>query len=823
MSKTTYLVGSLITLCAAAGVPSWASAQETTANASASNGLEEVVVTARKRVENVLDVPISVQTFSAQDLAQEGITDLYSLKDAAGFTFQQTASTIAGGRNQASIIFRGMQSTYGDPSQNSGSLFVDGIFIAGGQASVSTVDVDRVEVLKGPQNTYFGRNTFGGAINFITKAPSDDFKTELTASGTDRGSSDDVLTLQGPIVKGLLDGRITLSHHTKAAEYRASDGGDMGGEETEGVDGSLAFTPDNGLHLRLNGHYQEDDDSSAALGYLSGQAPYGNTCAGRTFNVQNSAGVDMQLPLSQEYFCGSIPTISQLSAQGYRVVDANTAVPASDLPPILNNSLHNVFMGDVPRLDHTGMRRNIFRISVLGDYSLPYGATAAVNMGYNSAVTNVLWDVDRTSYQSFLWSLPQVSHDFTVDARVSSDPTQPLRGLVGVSYFTQLYQLEQNSYFGPGLSNTPAGFLVGLQSLGSYENERSFVPAVYASLDYDVLSNLTASAEVRYQSDKNEDNLTIEPGYVAGVGAPRVSETNNTAMPRFIVRYKPVTGMTTYVSYSEGVLPTQLQASYPTLTAAGQTYVCQNYTICSPYSKQSKIEMVEAGIKQSLFDNRFEYAFDVYHGLWEDQQTESVIFGGPFGPGGANFFLSNQATIKGFELTTKALITRGWDASLAVNYVHAIWDSYNNATLANFIQQPAGATGLNQFFYFKGNYVGRVPAWTGSFSTGYTAHFVGDWDWYSRATVTYTGSMWDSDINIVKTDPFARVNAVLGMRKENYSIELFAKNLFNDQHWDLAERVPNLAQPSSLSFANEGLVVSAPDKQEIGLRGTIRF
>jgi hypothetical protein len=88
--------------------------------------------------------------------------------------------------------------------------------------------------------------------------------------------------------------------------------------------------------------------------------------------------------------------------------------------------------------------------------------------------------------------------------------------------------------------------------------------------------------------------------------------------------------------------------------------------------------------------------------------------------------------------------------------------------------------------------------------------------------VTYTGSMWESDIDIVKTTAYARVNAVLGMRKDAYSVELFAKNLLNDSHWDFAERVPNLIAPNS-SFTNEGLLVQAPDKQEIGARVTVKF
>jgi iron complex outermembrane receptor protein len=778
-------------------------------DAASAGGLTEIVVTARKRAENLMDVPISVQSFSATELSQANIFDLQSLKDAAGFTFQQTASTGAGGRSEGSIIFRGLQSTYGDVRENSGSLFIDGIFVSGGQASVNTANIDHVEVLKGPQNTYFGRNTFGGAINFITKAPADDFGVSLTASGTDRGSADDVLTLEGPLMKGLLDGRVSVINHVKAKEYTASDGGPLGAEQTRGIEASLAFTPDYGLKVRLNGHYQQDDDSSAAIGYLPGEAPYGNTCVGHTFNGQNAAGAAVPVTLSQEYFCGKIPTLNQLATSGIQVVDANTALPPAYIPIGVDNSLGNAFQNKVPGLDHTGMRRDMLRVSLLADYALPSNWTAAFNIGYNSSLTNTIWDVDRSSTFNFLSSEPTVSEDLTVDARVASDQHLPLRGLVGASYFTDLLQYEQDSLYGPTVFGPPLTFLNGSSSLSGYANERSYVPAVYASLDYDILSNLTATGEVRYQSDKNTDQPSATP--IAGQ-AFKVSETNRTALPRFILRYKPLPGSMVYVSYSEGVQPTLLNAGYLSLTPAQKAYVA-NYG-AGAYTQQPKLESIEFGFKQSLLENRVEIAADFFHGLWTNQQTTTAVFGGPLPPTGTFLNLSNTATVKGFELAIKGLITEKWTASLNINYVHAIWDSYNNATLGGFT--------VGGIDHFAGNELSRVPSWTGTFSTEYTDHLTSEWDWYARTDVNYTGSMWDSDINIVKTDAYARVNALLGIRKDRYSVELFAKNLFNDSHWDFAERVPNLITPNS-GFTNEGLLVQAPDKQEIGARVKVKF
>ena len=803
--ECSILVGAMM-IAAAAVVSSRAA--HAADEAAASGGLEEIVVTARKRAENLMEVPISVQSFSSADLNAAGVFDLQGLKDEAGFTFQQTASTGAGGRNEGSIVFRGLQSTYGDVRENSGSLFVDGIFVSGGQASVNLIDIDHVEVLKGPQNTYFGRNTFGGAINFITKAPSDEFRGEVSASETNRGSTDDAITLQGPLVKGLLDGRFTAFNHIKGAEYTASDGGPLGAESSKGFDASLNFTP-GGFTVRFNGHYQKDDDSAAAMGYLPGQAPYGNSCGGQTFHGQNAQGVSVPVTLSQEYICGHIPTLNQLENNGFNVVDANTALPPAYVPIGVGNSLNNAIQSKVPGLDHSGMARDLLRLSILSQFELPYDATASFNVGYNQSFTNTIWDVDRSSTQSFTSSEPTVSEDLTVDARLASDQKRALRAMVGASYFTDLLQYQEDSLYGPGLDGTAFAFLAGFSGLSGYGNERSQVPAVYGSVEYDILSNLTATAEARYQSDKNTDQPTqaLVPGAVNSVSA-----TNKTTMPRFILRYKPVESTMVYVSYAEGVQPTLLNSGWLSLTPAQQAYVA-NFGV-NAYTQQPKLENIEFGIKQSLFDNRFEYALDFYHGLWQNQQTTTAVFGGPLPPNGTFLYLSNEATVKGFELTTKGLITDKWSASFNVQYVHSIWDSYNNATLAGFT-----VGGIDSF---AGNYLSRVPTWTGNFSTSYSDHLFGDWMWFVRGDANYTGSMWDSDINIVKTDPYTRVNAVLGIKKEKVSVELFAKNLLNDSHWDFAERVPNLINPN-LGFTNEGLLVQAPDKREIGVRANVKF
>ncbi len=178
-------------------------AQQSVASAD-SGGLEEIIVTARARSEQAIDVPISLQTFSAAQLSADQITDLNTLQYLAGFTYNsQGMSTQGGGREFPTLVFRGLSTNFGYGFNDSGALFVDGIFVSGGTASVTMADVSRVEVLKGPQNVYFGKNTFGGAINLITSNPSEDFHGYANVGASTKDSFDDTFSVEGALVPNL--------------------------------------------------------------------------------------------------------------------------------------------------------------------------------------------------------------------------------------------------------------------------------------------------------------------------------------------------------------------------------------------------------------------------------------------------------------------------------------------------------------------------------------------------------------------------------------------------------------------------------------------
>ncbi|MDH3589620.1 MAG: TonB-dependent receptor plug domain-containing protein, partial [Gammaproteobacteria bacterium] len=133
--------------------------------------VDEITVTARKREESLQEIPIAINAFTADDITEGGLASLEDISTlSAGFYFFNQGQSQPG-RYNTQLRFRGLNQAQFSPSFETGALFIDGIYVLNGGTSLSLMDIERVEVIKGPQSAYFGRNTFGGAVNFITRDP----------------------------------------------------------------------------------------------------------------------------------------------------------------------------------------------------------------------------------------------------------------------------------------------------------------------------------------------------------------------------------------------------------------------------------------------------------------------------------------------------------------------------------------------------------------------------------------------------------------------------------------------------------------------------
>lgn len=175
-SKTPFNIGT--TVCIYASIYALCSVLPATAQDTEQNimSLEEIVVTARKREESLQDIPVSVSAFTANELAARQIDNISQISDSTPNLVFDSTAPISGSNSAASIFIRGVGQTdftlVTDPGVG---LYLDGVYIARSVGGVlDLVDVERVEVLRGPQGTVFGKNTIGGAINITSKRPGDE-------------------------------------------------------------------------------------------------------------------------------------------------------------------------------------------------------------------------------------------------------------------------------------------------------------------------------------------------------------------------------------------------------------------------------------------------------------------------------------------------------------------------------------------------------------------------------------------------------------------------------------------------------------------------
>lgn len=217
--------------------------------------LEEVVVTAQHRAENVQDVPIAVTALSADMLEVADIFDAGSIaQNVPGLTYAEFSP------GQANIAMRGISSADdGAGLDNSVALFLDGVYIGrGASINFDMFDMERIEVLRGPQGTLFGRNAIGGAISVVSSKPSDEFNSKLGLTVGNEGILRYQALVGGPLTDQLA-GKLTINHREHDGFVRnVVLNKDQQDEDQTSFRGQLKWVGDNSEWL-LSADYMEDD------------------------------------------------------------------------------------------------------------------------------------------------------------------------------------------------------------------------------------------------------------------------------------------------------------------------------------------------------------------------------------------------------------------------------------------------------------------------------------------------------------------------------------------------------------------------------------
>lgn len=836
-----------LAVLATGGIANSANAQDQDQD---SVGIDQIIVTARKREESLQDIPIALTALSASDIQEGGLQGLEDISSqAAGFFFYNQGQNQAG-RVNTQLRFRGFNSTQFSPSFDTGALFIDGIFVLNGGTSVSLMDIERVEVIKGPQAAYFGRNTFAGAVNLITKDPDlQEFHGKTDLQVDDRGSYDISALLEGPIVPGKVSASLSGRYYDKRGHYVASDGGRLGNEETNAINAKLLFTPSENFKIVLRGSYSKDDDGAPQGGYIRGNL--NDSCTGLTFTTV--AG-EVASPIN--YICGITPDVNNAvpALPGTNIIDSNTFLPDNVAAAIAGAATP---LDGIPDRSTIGLTRKTKRFSAHATYDIPDMASLDLVVGYNDQGLNLIRDFDQSAFDNAYSSDPQALEDQSIEFRITSEQDQALRWLVGVNYYEQDFTA----------SNAGGNFVTNCVNFGGVD-ENGCTPGVmlnfgntfgqadhtevlgfFAAADYDITDQLTLTLEGRYQ----DDQLTKGVAGPEGVDPDAALTVNfKKFLPRAILRWIPNDTTTLYFSYARGTLPGDVNTEYFIADASERSQIESAIAGAQEFVPEENVTTFELGWKQSFAEGRAQLNAAVFYNEWSGIKGRSAatvretcdasgrnaigVTGCAFpgvmpgdqksvlAPDGVtllpffnrrNVLVPGDATIKGFEIELNGQLTSNWTAGFNVAYQDSKFKDY----IFNFVEAISG------FADQRGNRTPRTPKWSANLTSTATFPLGAETNGFVRGDINYLGKQALAETNLAFLDEFYLVNLRAGIETEDFRLELFVKNLTDEDAYAAGARFSDTAFPTSFSnfFIQQGVNVTAQDRRTIGVRASAKF
>jgi iron complex outermembrane recepter protein len=766
--------GLAVVLATLIGAPGAASAQN--AQQAADSGLEEVIVTATRREENIRDVPISISAFSEAQMDIQGIRAVDDIaRLAPGIQFNRSSGF--GSDLGNSISIRGVSSAAG---QATTGVYIDdtpiqvGATVASGNfadnAYPRLFDIQRVEVLRGPQGTLFGSGSEGGTLRFITPPPSltqSSAHVRSEVSSTQYGAPSYEFGAAGgaPIIQDTLGFRASVWNrrdggYVDSVDYYTGQVTQRDNNWTDSTSArvALAWSPIENLTITPSVFYQKIKANGAGAFYLPSdgltgpltpggpnlpvfQQPYGNVGDGDYVDIhQTPQWATQRLVLSalkMEY--------------GFARMDL----------------LSNTSYYERKQHDQT-------------DYSFIHGGNFSARYFPNPA-----WDVVGNEDQG--------NRYFTQEVRLqSSDPEARLKWLVGVFYS------DTSTYGNLAVANPHLGEMLALGPLGNgcspaqcilnrfgrplVDGIYSFIgntqvdetqKAAFGQIDYLLTEHLTATVGVRYAKLTNEF-VNVSGGASSGAAWPtfkRGDAESNATTPKYMLSYKTDGGSLIYGSATKGFrnggsnAPVSAAACQASLQQLGLSEFPLTYDPDSVWS-------YELGSKFALAGGRLQVDASVFQIDWEDQIR--------------NVFL--PTCILQFTTNVGSTQSRGFDLAVQWRALDSLLLSLNGGYQEVKAKETITSGSLN--IVTKDDYLqGSQP--TANAAAQYTFN-VWEKASYLRADVSYTGKTKRGaafnplnagyNVNQLFENPsYTLTNLRLGAELGDWDVSLFVNNLFNEQ------------------------------------------
>lgn len=836
------------------------------AAADAAPGFEDrnmIVVTARKREETIQDIPLAISVLGREMIQREGLRQVEDIaRQVPGLTFDQ-----GGFLNDTRPALRGMQAERGRPSVaillNNQDLSGENLSIAGGGASLNSAlfDLERIEVVKGPQATLYGRNAFGGAINYITKKPDFDLGGRVGAEIGNGG----VWVIEGavnvPIIADKVALRLNGGIKNRDGFYRNPvTNARVGTLRSEGFGATLLLKPHDDIEIvarYLHSDERASEQATALIGSntrlpapgakysavpgapatipcpdnLASLAPSALASCTRGTVVGPLAARESDIQLSADPFTG----------QAFAGLDLRQDIAALTI----------AWTGDWGSLDYRfGFLDNESRLQQDGDYAnfaAPPGPVLSLSALQDLSYKNRAYDHEI-----------KLRRDFgSVDI------------LVGAQYFKEDANLVNAAQFwlrnpASPLAGPPFRLATAPSATFAFpvvDTRNTEYYGVYGGIQWQVSNQLTLGADIRWNYDEitygmngwRSQDVTLSrltpvclpqfangatfsptapattppPGVVAA--CPRVATTKNEKVtPRLTAEFRPSDDVMIYATYARGFKPGGFNTN-EVVEFTGQGY------------RPEFVSTYELGVRSSLFDRALTLNANGYFNDYTDQQIGvQNSLTSPTGQVVTTAGIVNAGAVKiyGFEGDIDWRLNDNIRLDVTYAYTHAEFDSYiqgpptgANAAASAACGTPVGQTSSDQnraeagniCADFSGNQVGRSPKHAVNMSAEYRMPFGTSRDnWFVQANALYRSDRFTDESNLAVIPSYWRVGLRAGVEWGGFNVTAFVDNLFDNRTIESAQRNVDFGRPEGFA-PGRSIIAYLPNPRTFGLRAGYRF
>jgi outer membrane receptor protein involved in Fe transport len=689
---------------------------------AAADESQDIVITATRQARSLQDVPISAQVVDQETLVTENMTSLVLVAR------QNPSIKVQGSGRSSDIYIRGTGSGNSQSFDQSVGTFIDDIYHGRSRfADTAFLDIDRVEILKGPQSLYFGNNAIAGAFNIVTARPGDEFegwaRALISPSGDEHGGQ---YALEGAVSVPITD------------DFAVRLAGTMNGQRG---------------HLRnVNTGQRAPNIDNAAFRATLRYAPspdFDVTLKGEYGEVINHGGLVLRNTLC--------PPPAPFTPAGFCAINLADGAPTG-----LDNSEFTSNPGNL-----STFRTHETVLTINHDFG---GATLTSVTGYYDYDYLLDLDNDGTVRQLLNVEAPEDYRQFSQELRIASPTDRTLSYLAGLYFQSDRLDIEQAiSFFflTPNLSVPPVfAPLRPLLPIGQLVNARidEQVYSAFAALTWRPTERLRATAGLRASIVRKDFAWQLQFGTatqpyggivpfpqnlqatasligIGTAGSVALDRSDEALMPSVSIQYDFTPDIMGYVSYNRGF-------------KAGGFSVAELSAIPANYAFEPEyVDAYEAGLKIRLPGSRLSLDVAAFRNDFQDLQ---VVIGGTNAAGAPVNFVRNAAASRsqGVEVELNWIPSDWFRLSAAGTYLHSRYRSYPNAGPTYAQQLAAILAGRNPAFELQdlsGRPTPYSPEWSGSV-TGTLTLPIGEHRLIAEATGIFSSS-YDTIFTI---DPLAR-------------------------------------------------------------------